>query len=143
MSESTSIRERERQIVDEFSMFDDWMGRYEYLIELGSDLPLIEDRYKTDEFKIKGCQSQVWLRPDYRNGRVYFRADSDAVITKGLIALLVRVLDGELPADIATAPLRFIDEIGMKEHLSSTRKNGLASMIRQIRSYASSVTAEA
>ncbi len=143
MSNATSIRERERQIVDEFSLFDDWMGRYEYLIELGGDLPLIEDRYKTDEFKIRGCQSQVWLRPEYENGRVYFRADSDAIITKGLIALLVRVLNGQRPADIASAPLQFIDEIGMKEHLSSTRKNGLASMIRQIRSYASSVTAEA
>lgn len=141
MTEETSIRERERQIVDEFSLFDDWMGRYEYLIELGGALPLIEDRFKTDEFKIKGCQSQVWLRPEFQDGRLHFRADSDAIITKGLIALLIRVLDGQRPADIATAPLQFIDEIGMKEHLSSTRKNGLASMIDQIRSYASSVTA--
>lgn len=143
MSEATSIQEREREIVEEFSLFDDWMGRYEYLIELGAALPLIEDCYKTDEYKIKGCQSQVWLRPEYRDGRIHFRADSDAIITKGLIALLIRVLDGQQAADIATAPLQFIDEIGMKEHLSSTRKNGLASMIGQIRSYASSVAAEA
>ncbi len=143
MTEATSIGEREQQIVEEFSLFDDWMERYEYLIELGNNLPLIEDSYKTEEFRIRGCQSQVWLRPDYRDGRVYFRADSDAIITKGLIALLIRVLDGQQPADIARAPLEFIDRIGMKEHLSSTRKNGLASMIRQIRDYAASVATEA
>ena len=139
----TSIAERERKIVDEFNLFDDWMGRYEYLIELGGELPLIEDEFKTDEFKIRGCQAQVWLRPEYRDGRIYFRADSDAMITKGLIALLIEILNGQRPADIADAPLDFLDEIGMKEHLSSTRKNGLASMITQIKDYARSVAPEA
>ncbi len=143
MSRPESIAEREKTLVEEFELFDDWMARYEYLIELGSKLPMIDDAYKTDEFKIKGCQSQVWLRPEHRDGRVYFRADSDAIITKGLIALLIQVIDGQRPADIAEAKLGFLDEIGMKEHLSSTRKNGLASMVNQIKQYASRLMAEA
>ena len=132
MSTST-IAERERQIVDDFSLFDDWMGRYEYLIELGSHLPLIDSSFKTDDHKIKGCQSQVWLRPEIRDSRIYFTADSDAIITKGLVALLIRVFDGQKASDIAEADLTFLDEIGMNEHLSSTRKNGLAAMLRKIR----------
>ncbi len=140
---NSSIKHREAEIVEDFMLFDDWMGRYEYLIELGNGLPLIADEYKTDEYKIRGCQAQVWLRPEYRNGSIFFRGDSDAIITKGLIALLVKVLDGQRPADIVEADLNFLDKIGMKEHLSSTRKNGLASMVRQIKEYASDQMAKA
>ena len=132
-----TIKERERQIVDDFSLFDDWMERYEYLIELGTKLPMIEDEYKTETFRIHGCQAQVWLRPDYEGDRVFFRADSDAAITKGLIALLVNVLNGQRKEEIQKAELTFLDDIGMKEHLSPTRKNGLNAMIEQMRSYAS------
>ena len=106
-------------------MFDDWMGKYEYLIELGKDLPLIEEAYKTREYQIHGCQAQVWLRAAFRDDKVYYKADSDAFITKGLISLLVRVLSDQPPADIAHARLGFLDQIGLKEHLSATRKNGL------------------
>ena len=137
MMETTStIDERAAQIVEEFSFFDDWLGRYEYLIELGKELPLIDDAYKTDAFRIRGCQSQVWLRPELEDGRLRFKADSDALITKGLIALLVRVLDGESPANVADADLAFLEQIGMNEHLSPTRKNGLNAMVERIRAYA-------
>lgn len=131
-----TIEARARQIVEEFSLFDDWMGKYEYLIELGKTLPLIEPEYKTDVFRIHGCQSQVWIRPEFRNGRLYFRGDSDALITKGLVALLIRVLSGQPPEAIFNARLDFLDEIGLKAHLSPTRKNGLAAMIEQMRRYA-------
>ncbi len=133
----SSIRDREEAVVEDFMLFDDWMGKYEHLIELGNGLPLIAEEFKNDEYKIRGCQAQVWLRPEYRDGCIFFRGDSDAIITKGLIALLVKVLDGQRPADIVDADLDFLDKIGMKEHLSSTRKNGLASMVRQIKEYAS------
>jgi len=134
--DTTSIPEREEAIINEFMLFDDWMGKYEYLIELGKDLPLIEEAYKTDDFRIRGCQSQVWLRPDRANGHVVYRADSDAMITKGLIALLIRVLSDQPPAAVAEADVQFLEEIGLKEHLSSTRKNGLQSMVQQMKAYA-------
>lgn len=134
--DTTSIPEREEAIINEFMLFDDWMGKYEYLIELGKDLPLIEDAYKTDDFRIRGCQSQVWLRPDRARGHVVYRADSDAMITKGLIALLIRVLSDQPPGAVAEADVKFLEEIGLKEHLSSTRKNGLQSMVQQMKAYA-------
>jgi len=136
-----SIREREQEIINEFMLFDDWMGKYEYLIELGKDLPLIEDQYKTDDYRIRGCQSQVWLRPDRSNGHVIYLADSDAMITKGLIALLIRVLSNQPPDAVASADVEFLEEIGLKEHLSSTRKNGLQSMVKQMKAYAQALAA--
>ncbi len=137
--ETTSIPEREEAIINEFMLFDDWMGKYEYLIELGKDLPLIEEEYKTDNFRIRGCQSQVWLRPDRSNSHVVYRADSDAMITKGLIALLIRVLSDQPPDAVAKADVKFLEEIGLKEHLSSTRKNGLQSMVQQMKAYANAL----
>ena len=136
MPDALTIADREREVVDEFAMFDDWMGRYEYLIELGKALPPLDEAYRTDEFKIRGCQSQVWVHPVLRDGRVYFEGDSDALITRGLVALLVRVLSDQPPRAVAEADLAFLDRIGMQEHLSPTRKNGLASMIRQMKLYA-------
>ena len=131
-----TIQDRAREVVDEFALFDDWMGKYEYLIDLGKSIPEIEDEYKTEAYKIKGCQSQVWIRPEMRDGLLYYNGDSDALITKGLVALLLRVLSGQPPQAVAEADLSFIDEIGMKEHLSPTRKNGLASMMKQLKLYA-------
>jgi cysteine desulfuration protein SufE len=130
------IQEIEEDIVDEFSVFDDWMDKYEYIIDLGKRVPLIDEQYKIDEYKVKGCQSQVWLHADYDNNSIIFTADSDAMITKGLIALLIRVLSGQRPEDIAKAKLDFLDKIGMKEHLSPTRSNGLVSMINLMKRYA-------
>lgn len=130
---SKTIEERQREITEDFSFFDDWMQKYEYIIDLGKSLPLIEEEFKTEEHLIKGCQSQVWMRAELRGDRVYFKADSDAVITKGIIALLIRVLSGQKPEDIAQCNLHFIDEIGLKEHLSPTRSNGLVSMINQMK----------
>ena len=131
-----SIQELEQQIIDEFANFDEWLDKYSYLIELGRDCPVIDESQKTESNLIKGCQSRVWLSCEYRDGRLYFRADSDAVITKGIITLLIRVLDGQTPQDIIDAPLSFIDAIGLKEHLSPTRSNGLTSMVKQMRMYA-------
>ncbi|MCR5821404.1 MAG: SufE family protein [Bacteroidales bacterium] len=131
-----SIQELEQQIIDEFANFDEWLDKYSYLIELGRDCPVIDESQKTESNLIKGCQSRVWLSCEYRDGRLYFRADSDAVITKGIITLLIRVLDGQTPQDIIDAPLTFIDAIGLKEHLSPTRSNGLTSMVKQMRMYA-------
>jgi len=133
---TTSMQSRADEIVEEFSLFDDWMGRYEHLIEQGRSLPQIDDAYKTDAYKIHGCQSQVWLRADLTSGAMQYTADSDALITKGLIALLVRVLSGESPEAIVQADLSFLDQIGMKEHLSPTRKNGLNAMVKQMKYYA-------
>ena len=134
MSQVTdSIEQREQAIVDDFALFDDWMGKYEYLIEMGDNLPLIEKAYKTEDHTIKGCQAQVWFRSELDDGVIHFKADSDAAITKGLIALLVRVLNEQPPEAVASADLAFLDKIGMKEHLSPTRKNGLDAMIKQIR----------
>lgn len=131
-----SIKETQEDIVMEFEMFDDWMQKYEYLIELGKDLPLIDEQYKNEENLIKGCQSQVWLHAEDDGEKVRYTADSDAILTKGLIALLVRVLDGQKPTDIASADMSFIDRVGLKEHLSPTRANGLASMVKQMKYYA-------
>ncbi|TXK71658.1 SufE family protein [Mesonia sp. HuA40] len=124
-------------------MFDDWMQRYEYMIELGKSLPLIEEQYKTDDYKIKGCQSQVWVHADFQEGKVVFTADSDAIITKGIIALLVRSFSHQKSEDIIAADTKFIDEIGLKEHLSPTRANGLVSMIKQLKMYAIAYQAKA
>ena len=131
-----SIQELEQQIIDEFANFDEWLDKYSYLIELGRDCPVIDESQKTESNLIKGCQSRVWLSCEYRDGRLYVRADSDAVITKGIITLLIRVLDGQTPQNIIDAPLTFIDAIGLKEHLSPTRSNGLTSMVKQMRMYA-------
>lgn len=131
-----TIKEIQEEIIDEFSMFDDWMDRYEYIIELGKSLPIIENQYKLDENLIKGCQSKVWLFSELENDIVKYTADSDAILTKGIAALLLRVYSGQKPNDILTAETTFIDEIGLKEHLSPTRANGLVSMVKQIKMYA-------
>lgn len=131
-----TIEAIQNEIIEEFSLFEDWMQRYEYMIELGKSLPLIAEQYKTDNYLIKGCQSQVWLHADYQEGKVYFTADSDAIITKGIVALLVRVYSGYTPEEILAAKTDFIDQIGLKEHLSPTRANGLVSMLEQMKRYA-------
>jgi|TARA_R110002126_G_scaffold291790_1_gene458462 cysteine desulfuration protein SufE len=131
-----TIKEIQEEIIDEFSMFDDWMERYEYIIELGKSLPIISDDYKLDENLIKGCQSKVWLFSELENDTIKYTADSDAILTKGIVALLLRVYSNQKPADILTAETSFIDEIGLKEHLSPTRANGLVSMVKQIKMYA-------
>ena len=131
-----TIEAIQEELVDEFSMFDDWMQRYEYMIELGKSLPLIDPRLKTDEKLIKGCQSKVWLNSEIRDGKIIFTADSDAIITKGIVAVLVRVFSNQKPQAILDANTDFIDEIGLKEHLSPTRANGLVSMIKQMKLYA-------
>lgn len=131
-----TIREAQEEIIDEFSMFEDWMQRYEYIIELGKTLPIIEAQYQVEENLIKGCQSQVWLHAENVEGNIVFTANSDAILTKGIIAILIRVFSNQKPKDIVEADLSFIDEIGLKEHLSPTRANGLVSMIKQIRMYA-------
>jgi len=131
-----TIGEIQKEIVDEFSMFDDWMQRYEYMIDLGKSLPLIEDQYKTDDNIIKGCQSKVWVHAELSGDKLNFTADSDAIITKGIIAILIRAFSGQKPQDIIDADTAFIDEIGLKEHLSPTRANGLLSMVKQLKLYA-------
>ena len=131
-----SIKEIQDEIVDEFSMFDDWMQRYEYIIELGKNLPLIEEAAKTDDNLIKGCQSKVWLQGQQKEDKIVFTADSDAILTKGIIAILIRAFSNQKHADILNADMDFIDEIGLKEHLSPTRANGLVSMIKNIKMYA-------
>ena len=131
-----TIKEIQDEIVDEFSMFDDWMQRYEYIIELGKSLPLIDEKFKTEENIIKGCQSKVWLQGEENDGNIIFTADSDAILTKGIIAILIRVFSNQKPSAILEANTDFIDEIGLKEHLSPTRANGLVSMIKQIKMYA-------
>jgi cysteine desulfuration protein SufE len=131
-----TIQELQDEIIADFGLFDDWEQKYEYLIELGKELPLIDDQYKTDTNLIRGCQSRVWLHADYRNGKLFFTADSDAIITKGLVSMVIRVLSGHTPAEIASTEIYFIDAIGLKNHLSSTRSNGLLSMLKQIKLYA-------
>ena len=131
-----SIENIQNEIVDEFSMFEDWMERYEYMIELGKSLPLIDSNYKTEDNIIKGCQSKVWLHADFEQDKVIFTADSDAIITKGIVAILIRVFTNQTPQAILAANTDFIDAIGLKEHLSPTRANGLVSMIKQIKMYA-------
>lgn len=131
-----SIDEIQDEIIDEFSVFDDWMDKYALLIDLGNSLPPIEEKYKTNENLIEGCQSRVWLQADYRDGRIWFEAESDAIIVKGIVSLLVRVLSGRTPDEILNADFYFIDRIGLTEHLSPTRSNGLVAMVKQMRMYA-------
>ena len=131
-----TIKELQDQLIDDFSLFDSWMDKYEYIIQLGKELPPIEEKYKTDENLIRGCQAQVWLHADYKDGRLYFTADSDAIITKGLVSMVIKVLSGFTPEEIAREDIYFIDAIGLKNHLSPTRSNGLASMVKQIKMYA-------
>ncbi|MFV5694249.1 SufE family protein [Flavobacterium sp. LB3P122] len=130
------IKDIQEEIVDEFSMFDDWMERYEYIIELGKNLPLIKEEFKTENNLIKGCQSKVWLQGEKKDDKIVFTADSDAILTKGIIAILIRTFSNQKASDILEADLGFIDEIGLKEHLSPTRANGLVSMIKNIKMYA-------
>ena len=131
-----TIDETTSNIVQEFSAFDDWMDKYNYLIELGKNVPEIDEQYKVPNNLISGCQSRVWLHAAFRDGKIYFTADSDAVITRGLVSLLIRVLDGRTPDEILEASMDFIDAIGLKEHLSPTRSNGLTSMVKQMKLYA-------
>lgn len=131
-----TIKEVQDEIIEEFSVFDDWMEKYEYIIDLGKSIPVIDTTAKTDDNLIKGCQSRVWLNAQMKDGKLYFSADSDAIITKGIISLLIRVFNGRTPAEIAEADFSFIDKIGLKENLSPTRANGLLSMIERIKSEA-------
>ncbi len=131
-----TIKDIQEEIVEEFSMFDDWMDRYEYIIELGKKLPLIKEEYKTEDNIIKGCQSKVWLQGEQADDKIVFTADSDAILTKGIIAILIRAFSNQKASDILSADMDFIDEIGLKEHLSPTRANGLVSMIKNIKMYA-------
>lgn len=131
-----SIKEKQEEIIDEFSMFDDWMQRYEYIIDLGKNLPLIQEESKTDDNLIKGCQSKVWLQGKKNEDKIVFTADSDAILTKGIIAILIRVFSNQTSTEILNANMDFIDKIGLKEHLSPTRANGLVSMIKNIKMYA-------
>lgn len=126
----------QEEIIEEFSIFDEWLDKYNYLIELSKTLPGIDEKHRTDQYLIKGCQSRVWLDAGMKEGKVYFTADSDAIITKGIIALLIRVLNGRTPQEILDTDLYFIDRIGLKENLSPTRANGLVSMVKQMRLYA-------
>lgn len=131
-----TLKEAEDKIINEFSLFDDWMDKYNYIIELGKNLPVIDEQYKTNQYLISGCQSQVWLFAEYKEGKVYFTADSDAIITKGIVNLLIRVLSERSPQEIIDAQLEYLDAIGIREHLSPTRSNGLVSMIKQMKMYA-------
>ena len=131
-----TINEIQDELIEDFAFYGDWMEKYEYIIQLGKEVDLIDEQYKTDQFIIKGCQSKVWLYPELVDGKVIFKADSDAIITKGLVSLMVKVLSGHTPKEIADADLYFIDQIGLKEHLSPTRANGLLSMVKQMKLYA-------
>ena len=126
----------QNNIIDEFSVFDDWMDKYNYLIEIGKDLPVIDTRFKTKDYLIEGCQSRVWLYPEFDGTRIKFSADSDAIITRGIVSLLIKVLSGRTPQEIMSADLYFIDRIGLRQNLSPTRSNGLLSMVRQMKLYA-------
>ena len=132
----SGIQEIQAEIVKDFAMFDDWMQKYEYLIDLGKELDPIDKKHKTEDNLIKGCQSRVWLHVEYTDGRIIYTADSDAIMTKGIVAILINVLSGQTPSEISTAKLNFINEIGLKEQLSPTRANGLVSMIKQMKLYA-------
>ena len=131
-----TINELQEEIIEEFSLYEDWMEKYDYIIQLGKDLPLIDDQYKIDQNLIKGCQSRVWLHADYKDGLIHFTADSDAIITKGLVSLLVSVLTNHTPTEIATTDIYFIEKIGLQSHLSPTRSNGLLAMLKQMKLYA-------
>lgn len=132
----STINEKQDEVIEEFEGFTDWMDKYQMLIDLGNDLEPLDAKYKTEQNLIDGCQSRVWLQADYKDGLLYFTADSDALITKGIIALLIRVLSGHTPQEILDADLYFIEKIGLRQHLSPTRSNGLLSMVKQIKSYA-------
>jgi cysteine desulfuration protein SufE len=136
MTEHGTIEQIENEIVEEFSLFDSWDDKYEYIIDLGKKLSPLDERFKIDENRVRGCQSTVYLVADYKDGRVYYKAESDAVIVKGLISMLIRVLSGQKPDDIVNAPLNFIREIGMMTHLAQTRSNGLLAMVKQMKNYA-------
>ena len=131
-----TINERQDEIIDEFSGFDDWMDKYQLLIDLGNEQEPLDERYKTEQNLIDGCQSRVWLQADYADGKIHFQAESDALIVKGIVALLIRVLNDSTPQEILNTDLYFIDQIGLKEHLSPTRSNGLVAMVKQMRMYA-------
>ena len=131
-----TIKEIQDSIVEDFSMFDDWMDRYAMLIEMGKECPIIDEKYRDEAHLINGCQSRVWLNAELKDGKVYYSADSDAVITKGIVNLLIKVFSGQTPKDILAADLSFLDEIGLKEHLSPTRSNGLLAMLKQMLLYA-------
>ncbi len=131
-----TIEEVQKEILDEFSALDEWMDKYSYLIELGNDLPALDEADRSGQFLIQGCQSRVWLVPEFKDGKIYFRGESDAVIVKGLVALLLRVVSGRTPEELLGNQLHFIDDIGLREHLSPVRSNGLSAMIKQLRLYA-------
>ena len=133
---SNTLKEIQEEIISEFEIFDDWLDKYNYLIELNADLPKLDPKYKTNEYLINGCQSKVWLHADLEGEKIVFRADSDAIITKGIVSLLIRVLSNREPAEIMEAELFFIDRIGLRENLSPTRSNGLLSMVKQMKLYA-------
>ncbi len=132
----STIQEIQEEIIEDFAMFDDWMQKYEYLIDLGKELSPIDERYKTEDNLIRGCQSRVWLHAEHTEGKIIYTAGSDAIMTKGIVAILINVLSGQSPSEIANAKLDFINEIGLKEQLSPTRANGLVSMIKQMKIYA-------
>jgi cysteine desulfuration protein SufE len=131
-----TINQAQDAIIEEFSVFDDWMDKYNLLIDIGKDLPVIDPKFKTKDFLIEGCQSKVWLHPEFDGSKITFYADSDAIITRGIVGLLIKVLSGRTPQEIISAELYFIDKIGLRQHLSPTRSNGLLSMVRQIKLYA-------
>ena len=136
MSERATINQVQESIIEEFSQFEDWMDKYNYLIDIGKTLPLISEKHKVKDFLIEGCQSKVWLYPELKEGRIIFGADSDAIITRGIVALLIRVLSDRLPEEIIRAELYFIDRIGLRQNLSPTRSNGLLAMVKQMKLYA-------
>ncbi|MEP7110744.1 MAG: SufE family protein [Ferruginibacter sp.] len=138
-----TINEIQDELVEEFSLFGDWMEKYEHIIQMARELPLIEEQYKQNENLIKGCQAKVWLHADFKNGLVEYSADSDAIITKGLVSMVVRILSNHTPGEIVRAELYFVDKIGLKEHLSMTRSNGLLSMIKQMKMYALALQSKA
>ena len=136
MKDQQTIEETEKEIAEEFSLFDSWDDKYEYIIDLGKKLSPLEDQYKIDENRVRGCQSTVWLVADYREGKIFYKAESDAVIVKGLISMLIRVLSGHSPDEIIAAKLNFIQQIGMTTHLAQTRSNGLLAMVKQMKNFA-------
>lgn len=131
-----SLKQIQDEIIEEFSVFNDWLDKYDYLIELGNELPEIDAEHKTDEYLINGCQSKVWLNADYKDGKIWYHADSDAIIVRGIVALLVKALNGLPPKEIVENDLYFIDEIGLKQNLSPTRSNGLVAMVKKMKTYA-------
>ena len=137
-----TIDEVQDKIIDDFSTFDDWLDKYNLLIDMGKEVPAIDAKYKVKDFLIDGCQSKVWLHPDFENGKISFTADSDAIITRGIVSLLIKVLSGRTPDEIISAELYFIDRIGLKQNLSPTRSNGLLSMVRQMKLYAMAYNAQ-